>query len=203
MAKKTNKKNLILDAVLKRIYAKHDLNSVKIADIAKEADIGKGTIYEYFNSKEELIVEAVFYGMNIMFDSFDILISDNTIDFIKKTDLILEFIFSITEKNNYAYDFITILSGIEFKDQEQKENFFKRLCSFENKYFEIFKKFMSFGQEEGFISKDLTDLDIVAARECLLGSTVKIINMQKSNYKFKKEDVIKTIKRNFLLVSNN
>ena len=37
------------------------LHSLKVADIAARAGIGKGTVYEYFASKEELICEALCY----------------------------------------------------------------------------------------------------------------------------------------------
>ena len=36
------------------IFARDGLEKGKIADIAKEAGIGKGTVYEYFNSKDEI-----------------------------------------------------------------------------------------------------------------------------------------------------
>jgi len=36
------------------VFARDGLEKGKIADIAKEANIGKGTVYEYFSSKEEI-----------------------------------------------------------------------------------------------------------------------------------------------------
>lgn len=38
--------------------------SIKVSDIAREADIGKGTIYDYFTSKEEAISQAILYNIN-------------------------------------------------------------------------------------------------------------------------------------------
>lgn len=37
--------------------------SIKVSDIAKSANIGKGTIYDYFTSKEEAISEAILYSL--------------------------------------------------------------------------------------------------------------------------------------------
>lgn len=37
--------------------------SIKVSDIAKAADIGKGTIYDYFASKEEAISQAILYSI--------------------------------------------------------------------------------------------------------------------------------------------
>ncbi len=38
--------------------------NIKVADIAKAADVGKGTIYDYFSSKEEVISKAILYNIN-------------------------------------------------------------------------------------------------------------------------------------------
>lgn len=42
-----------------RIFAKYGYHKAKIEDIAKEAGIGKGTIYEYFDSKKVLFQEMI------------------------------------------------------------------------------------------------------------------------------------------------
>ncbi len=65
-----DKKQLIIDAAI-RVFAREGLEKGKIADIANEAGIGKGTIYEYFRSKNEIfraIEESVFTDFNLVFD---------------------------------------------------------------------------------------------------------------------------------------
>jgi len=39
-----------------------DLNSLTVSEITKKAGIGKGTAYEYFSDKEEMIARAIFYN---------------------------------------------------------------------------------------------------------------------------------------------
>ena len=56
--RRQNKKSLIIEAAA-RVFANRGYNSTLIADIAREAGIGKGTIYEYFPSKVDLFF-AVF-----------------------------------------------------------------------------------------------------------------------------------------------
>ena len=48
-----NKHELIINAAIK-VFARDGLEKGKIADIAKEAGIGKGTVYEYFRSKKDI-----------------------------------------------------------------------------------------------------------------------------------------------------
>jgi len=55
---KENKKQEILYAAL-RVFSRLGIPNVKMIDIAREAGIGKGTIYEYFRSKEEVIDETM------------------------------------------------------------------------------------------------------------------------------------------------
>ena len=56
---KTEKRQIIIEAAL-RVFAKTGFARTKMAHIAEAAGIGKGTIYEYFKSKEDL-VRAVFH----------------------------------------------------------------------------------------------------------------------------------------------
>lgn len=61
-----DKKTQILNAAIE-VFAKQGLEKGKIADIAKVAGIGKGTVYEYFKSKDELFnaIENMFIGDSI------------------------------------------------------------------------------------------------------------------------------------------
>lgn len=40
-----------------------DINAMKVSDITRQAGIGKGTAYEYFKSKEEIIASALLYDV--------------------------------------------------------------------------------------------------------------------------------------------
>lgn len=57
----TDKREQIIEAATK-VFARDGLQKGRIDDIAQEAGIGKGTVYEYFRSKEELF-EAIVEGV--------------------------------------------------------------------------------------------------------------------------------------------
>ncbi len=61
-AARGEKRPLILRAATE-VFAEQGFNSVTVAAIADRAGIGKGTVYEYFSSKDELLF-AVFEWMN-------------------------------------------------------------------------------------------------------------------------------------------
>lgn len=59
------KKKAIYQAVLELFEEGADLNSLTVAEITGKAGIGKGTAYEYFSDKEEMIAKALFYNAEI------------------------------------------------------------------------------------------------------------------------------------------
>ncbi len=59
---KEGKKAQILEASIK-VFAEKGWNKTKISDIAEAANIGKGTVYEYFKSKDELFADSFRYFM--------------------------------------------------------------------------------------------------------------------------------------------
>ena len=74
---KEAKKMEILHAAM-QIFAKKGVMNTKMIDIATTAGVGKGTIYEYFRSKEEIFEQA----FQFVFDSTEIKIQEalNTTD---------------------------------------------------------------------------------------------------------------------------
>ena len=59
----TPKVRLIFEAVVALIEEGADINTIKVSDITSRAGIGKGTAYEYFKTKEEIIVGAILYDV--------------------------------------------------------------------------------------------------------------------------------------------
>lgn len=60
---KEEKKAKILEAAI-RVFAKKGMSKTTISDIAGAADIGKGTVYEYFRSKDEIFSASFLYFMD-------------------------------------------------------------------------------------------------------------------------------------------
>lgn len=62
---KKEKKAKILEAAI-HVFSQQGLRNTKISDIAEAASIGKGTIYEYFRSKDEIFAASFSYFMEKM-----------------------------------------------------------------------------------------------------------------------------------------
>ncbi len=54
---KSEKREKLVQAAIP-VFAKHGFRETKMSDIAIKADVGKGTLYEYFDSKDELFLNT-------------------------------------------------------------------------------------------------------------------------------------------------
>jgi len=71
------KKDEILQAA-SRVFAEKEFHEVLIDDIAALAGVGKGTVYRYFRTKEELYFEAILQGLD---DLYARLVKTSSIEF--------------------------------------------------------------------------------------------------------------------------
>lgn len=58
MARRGEKENAVYEAVLRLMARGGQLHTVTVQQIAQEAGIGKGTVYEYFTSREEILTKT-------------------------------------------------------------------------------------------------------------------------------------------------
>jgi AcrR family transcriptional regulator len=85
--KETKKLEILLAAM--QVFARKGIVSTKMIDIARAAGIGKGTIYEYFRSKDDIFISAFHY----FFSNIDKMIRevvDNESDPLSQLQLLVE-----------------------------------------------------------------------------------------------------------------
>ena len=102
LVNKEEKKRNIVQAAIK-VFSRSGFVTTKMADIALEAGIGKGTIYEYYKSKEELFNAAC---VSIL-TNFEIQINEllqQEQDPVKKLRLVIEksYILFVEESSEFA-----------------------------------------------------------------------------------------------------
>ena len=81
----------LYQAVIEFINEGCDINTLKVADITGRAGIGKGTAYEYFSSKEEIISSAILYYVKVCFEKLQVISTDNR-TFQQKINEVMDFI---------------------------------------------------------------------------------------------------------------
>lgn len=60
----SEKEIAILNGMISLIKKGANPYRVKVSDIAQAAGVGKGTIYDYFKTKEEVMIKAMFYNIH-------------------------------------------------------------------------------------------------------------------------------------------
>ncbi len=82
---------LMYRAVTELVNGGADVNAIKVSDITNRAGIGKGTAYEYFSSKEEIITNAIIYDVTKKRDKIAAIV-DGEGSFPEKVGRIFDFI---------------------------------------------------------------------------------------------------------------
>lgn len=151
----SEKEILIYNAVTKLIKNGVKLHSVKVADIAKAAGIGKGTIYDYFTSKEEILSKALLYYMdNEIKEVLERL--ESVEGFKNKFYIILDMAEGNVNDNNSITELLLSNLGIEYV-KELLENDMKELEASEKILKENILELVKVGVEEGIINDQEDD----------------------------------------------
>lgn len=105
------RKTAIIEMAM-NIFAEKGMHGTSMNELAKAVGISKGLIYNYFSSKEELIVEMVSYGMQKMVEhyNFDNAVIDDA--FMKKMVIITFDIIEESPKFWSVYFSVLFQTGI-------------------------------------------------------------------------------------------
>jgi AcrR family transcriptional regulator len=148
---KNRKRNIddILEATA-NLIAQKGIQGVSVDDIAKEADFGKGTLYNYFSSKDDIImslIESVFKGY--VGDIKETV--DDSLHIKDKMREVLKISFGYFEKQAAINEILAFLDYSAWKTQ--CTNVSKCACEFFNVFHEPFAEMFSLAIERGEIRK--------------------------------------------------
>jgi len=103
------RRDSILDAAV-AAFSKVRYHHVEVEAIAKEAGVGKGTIYRYFKNKHDLYTSTIEHQFKIMFEFIDTSTAetDSPMQFIKS---LIDAFIMFFEKNPNAFDIVILASG--------------------------------------------------------------------------------------------
>ncbi|UZD14834.1 TetR/AcrR family transcriptional regulator [Virgibacillus natechei] len=110
-----SKQKRILNAALKE-FATNDYEQASTNRIVKNAGIGKGMLFYYFQNKKELYHYLIDYAINIMIDEYFSLIDTKESDFVERLKQIAQV------KSTYYYnhpDVSNFIGNIFLDDQAQ------------------------------------------------------------------------------------
>lgn len=145
---------LLYDAIFQLFSEGADINNIRVSTITEKAGIGKGTVYDYFDTKEEMITDALmFHVRNILQELSDILMDKKS--FGEQINCMLDHLEQGKEKQDCLIRYFHIMTD----NSELSELVKKRLTTdaFE-KYLpiSILKQLIKQGIERGEIRSDVS-----------------------------------------------
>lgn len=99
----------LYEAVEELIFENIDVKEIKVSDITSRAGIGKGTAYEYFKNKEEIISSALIYHIDLICSQM-IKNLEELNDFFQAMEFILSSIDREIKKRDCLIQFVHLLS---------------------------------------------------------------------------------------------
>jgi len=136
-----NKKQLIADIALE-LFGKFGFHNTSVSQIAKSTGMSKGLLYNYFESKEQLLEFVVSQATEETFKMINP-DSDDEITTQEMSDFIDNLLFSLKEKNQYwklYFQISTQQEAFEFlrktADSDKSQKFSQLLYKYFSKRFE-------------------------------------------------------------------
>lgn len=149
--RRENKMKDILNAAL-QLFSMKGIKNVSIAEIAKNANVSQVSIYNFFQSKENLARHAFFKIMDDIMSDMEVLIESN-LSFKEKVNK-MHFISS-----EAGDKFSEIFNQIEFINDPMIQKFLDEYG--ENKTIPLFMKLIRQGKLEGELDSDISSDSIL------------------------------------------
>ncbi len=154
------KVRLLYRAVEELIAEGADVNNIRVLSITEKAGIGKGTAYDYFESKEELIACALVFYIRKSMEEITAALSKK-MSFTEQIELILDEIEQKNQNQQWFFHFVHIMTDnneisriVRDKIMEDKENGLSR---------NIFGEMIRENKERGDIRKDVLEPYLVCS----------------------------------------
>jgi len=145
--KDSTKYQRIIDAATK-IFAKKGFYKAKVAEIAKEARVADGTIYLYFENKEDILISLFENQMKHILDKMKIEISKEN-DSVKKIKRFALTHLDFIEQNKNIAEIIQVelRQSNRFMKEYKNERFME--------YLDLIEEIIRDGQEKGIFRKEI------------------------------------------------
>ncbi len=186
-----DKEILIYNAVIDIIEAQGFNSNIKISDIAKKAGIGKGTVYEYFKNKDEILAGSIMY---LLQTSMKDILNDNMENNLKFKEELINHINKVLTVLSYNIGFHSLLvsQNVGCMLSEDMKNQIKAMVQeMRASHREIFNNIINKGICEGAISEDVEEFNIEVAKTTIMSSILEHIHKNKISNRTEEEFVNK------------
>lgn len=137
------------------LFSEKDFHDVKIEEIAKNAEVGKGTIYTYFKSKEDLLFQCLTHNVEEHQKGFSKIINSDQ-DFKCILGKVFDYMYAfVREKAPLIQRIMTLMPKLKLSETDIN----KARQMFQNGLNDS-SKFFQRGIDEGIITNSMTSRQI-------------------------------------------
>lgn len=154
--RKERERNLRREDILtaaERVFAGKGIVASTIDDIAREAELGKGTLYNYFPSKEAILWHCAIRGMKILKETILTSLSPENEPLVNLGKMAESFLLFAKQQKNYFAIFLQVGSGFSIPSGITRQEV-KTVFETESPYGLIRKELIR-GRENGFFRTDI------------------------------------------------
>jgi TetR/AcrR family fatty acid metabolism transcriptional regulator len=164
---KSEKYHIILEAAIK-VFAEHGFFQSTVAQIARKAGVADGTIYLYFENKEDILLQFFAYKTRQIFDKFQKVVTKSDTAETKLRNLVSSHLKEFQDNMEMA-----IVFQAETRQVRQSEAIKSHIREISRKYRELVGEIVEEGQREGVMRKDLY---IGLVKTYITGAIEEVIN---------------------------
>jgi AcrR family transcriptional regulator len=139
----------------KDLFIKKGLSNITIAEVAQTAGVGKGTIYEYFQNKEEILFEIA----NILMQKHEEKLKVELVNNICTKEKIKKFSeFFYNEEDVQLREIYKEFTSISLANPNEEIKAFQTQAN--DHFYELFREIIEDGVQKGELVKESLDLSL-------------------------------------------
>jgi TetR/AcrR family fatty acid metabolism transcriptional regulator len=168
---KEKKRIKIMQAALK-IFSRKGYSPAAVDEVAREAGIAKGTLYLYFQDKEDLFFSTIMY----VFDNLASMMESNINESANPLEILENLAFCQLQFFSQNRDFFGIFQTVLNENLlSTHKKMFNEILKKKTGLLDYESKIVDRGKREGFIRKDIETQDIVISFDGMVGNTIKLM----------------------------
>lgn len=194
---------LIYQAVPQMLKEGADINTLKVSEITERAGIGKGTAYEYFSSKEELITRALLFYIEKKVNDIEN-ISESQNSFPDKIHAVLDYVEQNFDDIRGFCMLVRIGTG-SYEISEPLKNEYERMQeTFDwHRMDHLIDRMIEQGRQEGILTENNTFLCRMAFASQMMMYTAALLQQEKADLNVPETEKLKTFVYHALVKSLN
>ena len=194
---------LIYQAVPQMLKEGADINTLKVSEITERAGIGKGTAYEYFSSKEELITRALLFYIEKKVNDIEN-ISESQNSFPDKIHAVLDYVEQNFDDIRGFCMLVRIGTG-SYEISEPLKNEYERMQeTFDcHRMDHLIDRMIEQGRQEGILTENNTFLCRMAFASQMMMYTAALLQQEKEDLNVPETEKLKTFVYHALVKSLN